>query len=67
MTNLDICLIVEEYLSLGNTMGINGNHAAAVDSFKKALKIDPYYIPAYLGLGTAYGNSGRIEEAINVY
>ena len=57
---------VEEYVALGNEMGVKGNHVAASEAFKNALKIDPYYIPAYLGLGTAYGNSGRNKEAIVV-
>ena len=55
---------VEEYVALGNKMGVKGNHVAAGKAFKDALKIDPYYVPAYLGLGTAYGNSGRGKEAI---
>ena len=50
---------VEGYVSLGNEMGVKGKHLEAGKAFKNALKIDPYYIPAYLGLGTAYGNAGR--------
>jgi len=57
---------VEEYVALGNEMGMKGNHVVAGEAFKNALKIDPYYIPAYFGLGTAYGNSGRGKEAIVV-
>ena len=32
-----------------------------------AIKIDPYYIPAYLGLGIAYGNLGRNNDAVDVF
>ena len=31
------------------------------------MKVDPYYIPAYLGLGIAYGNLGRNKEAVEVF
>ena len=48
-------------------MGIKGNHIKAGEAFKSALKLDPYYIPAYLWLGTAYGNLGRSKEAIEVF
>jgi len=57
----------EDYVALGNEMGISGGHIEAVKAFKNALKIDPYYIPAYLGLGMAYGNSGRSNEAIEIF
>ena len=60
-------LSVDDYISLGNNMGVNGNHIEAEKAFKNALKIDPYYIPAYLGLGSAYGNAGRIVDAIEVF
>ena len=32
-----------------------------------SIKIDPYYIPAYLGLGIAYGNLGRNKDAVDVF
>ena len=34
---------------------------------KKALHENPNYIPAYLSLGNAYGNTGRYEESIASY
>jgi len=57
----------DDYVSLGNQMGINGNHFEASRIFKSAITIDPYYIPAYLGLGIAYGNLDKNSEAIEVF
>lgn len=57
----------DDYVSLGNQMGIKGNHIEASKAFKNAVKISSHHIPAYLGLGTAYGNLGRNEEAIEVF
>jgi tetratricopeptide (TPR) repeat protein len=58
---------VIDYVSLGNKMGMNGDHVGASNIFKSSMKIDPYYIPAYLGLGIAYGNLGRNKEAVEVF
>jgi len=55
------------YVSLGNKMGMNGDHVGASNVFKSSMKVDPYYIPAYLGLGIAYGNLGRNKEAVEVF
>ena len=64
-TNVD--MNPSDYVSLGNDMGMTGDHVGASKFFKNAMKIDPYYIPAYLGLGIAYGNLGKNEEAIEVF
>ena len=56
-----------DYVSLGNEMGMNGNHFEASRIFKSAINIDPYYIPAYLGLGIAYGNLDKNAVAIEVF
>ena len=58
---------VEEDIALGNELGLKGNHTGAAKIFKNALITDPYYIPAYLGLGTAYGKLNLNEEAIMVF
>ena len=60
-------LNVQEYVKLGNEKGMEGNHLEASKAFKVALDLDPYHIPAYLGLGTAYGNAGLNKEAIEVF
>jgi tetratricopeptide (TPR) repeat protein len=56
----------EAYVSLGNQMGLEGNHLGASKAFKNSIEIDPYYIPAYLGLGISYGNLQKNKEAIEV-
>ena len=56
----------EGFVLLGNQMGLEGNHLEASKAFKKSIKIDPYYIPAYLGLGISYGNLQKNNEAIEV-
>jgi tetratricopeptide (TPR) repeat protein len=56
-----------DYVSLGNKIGMNGDHVGASNVFKSSMKVDPYYIPAYLGLGIAYGNLGRNKEAVEVF
>lgn len=63
----NISMSPNDYVSLGNQMGMTGDHVGASKSFKNAMKIDPYYIPAYLGLGIAYGNLGKDEDAIEVF
>ena len=60
-------LDAEGYVTRANQMGANGNHLEATEAFKNALKTNPDYIPAYLGLGTAYGNTGHHEEAIAIF
>jgi len=56
-----------DYVSLGNQLGMDGDHVGASLVFKSLLEIDPYYIPAYLGLGIAYGNLGRNIEAVDIF
>ena len=56
----------EDLVFLGNQMGVDGNHLEASKAFKNSIRIDPYYIPAYLGLGISYGNLQKNKEAIEV-
>ena len=65
--NFDKSMSPEDYVFLGNQLGMEGDHVGASKVFKSSLKIDPYYIPAYLGLGIAYGNLGRNNDAVDVF
>ena len=65
--NIEKSMSAENYVSLGNQLGMEGDHAGASQVFKSSIKIDPYYIPAYLGLGIAYGNLGRSIDAVDVF
>ena len=60
-------MLAEDYLQLGIERGASGKHGDAIEAFKKALSVNPDYIPAYLSLGNAYGNTGRYKESIASY
>ena len=57
----------EDLVLLGNQMRVEGNHLEASKAFKNSIRIDPYYIPAYMGLGISYGNLQKNKEAIEVF
>jgi tetratricopeptide (TPR) repeat protein len=42
-------------------------YRAALSRYKEATKIDPYYAPAYLGLGKVYDKIGLKEKALEDY
>lgn len=44
-----------------------GNTESAIESYKKALSIQPDYVDAYYNMGIAYKAQGKLEEAIKVY
>jgi Flp pilus assembly protein TadD len=43
------------------------DHARALESFKKAIELDPDLASAYNGLGVGYRIAGRIDSAITVW
>jgi tetratricopeptide (TPR) repeat protein len=57
----------EDYLELGIEKGNLGIHEEAIEFFKKALIKKPNFVPAYLALGNAYGNTNRYQKALNAY
>lgn len=44
-----------------------GNFFEAVSGFEEALSINPYYVPAYLGLGDIFKRTGRLGESADYY
>lgn len=52
--------------NLGIAYGAMGN-SSEVDQYRKALEIDPDYIPAYLNWGAALFLKGQYDEAVKVY
>ena len=48
-------------------MAEKGSNEAAIDSFRKALAIDPHYDKAHYELGVVLAKSGRLDEAIGHY
>jgi tetratricopeptide (TPR) repeat protein len=51
------------YTLLGVCYQQMGNPEAELQAFRKAVQHEPNWLPANLGLGSAYFRQGRIEEA----
>ena len=66
-TKLKKIMGAEDYLELGIEKGNLGIHEEAIEFFKKALIKKPDFVPAYLALGNAYGNTNRYQKALNAY
>lgn len=56
-------LVADLYLSNGNSLFERGDFAGAVESYDKALKLNPKYVKAYHNKGLALTQLGRMEEA----
>ncbi len=54
-------------LDVGKELAEKGSNEAAIDSFRKALAIDPHYDKAHYELGVVLAKSGRLDEAIGHY
>ena len=52
---------------LGNALKGLGKKEEAIESYRKAIKIDPNYVDAYNNLGNALDGIGKKEEAIESY
>ena len=57
----NVAMSPNDYVSLGNQMGMKGDHVGASKFFKNAMKIDPCYIPAYLVLVSLMETWGRMK------
>ena len=49
--------------ALANGLLARGEHAAAVDHYRRALELDPAFADAYCNLGTVFFEQGRFVEA----
>ena len=54
-------------VEVGNFYLRNGNSSAARSRFEEALKDDPHYAPAYLGLGKVYERLKQKQKALDAY
>ncbi|MGA2258521.1 MAG: tetratricopeptide repeat protein, partial [Thermoguttaceae bacterium] len=54
-------------LDLGKELVEKGNNEAAIDSFRKALAIDPHFDKVHYELGVVLARCGRLDEAIDHY
>jgi tetratricopeptide (TPR) repeat protein len=57
----------EGWTLLGQTYLATGANRKAKKKFKKALKYDPHYAPAYMGWGEIFESESRWDEAANEY
>lgn len=55
------------YFSLGNAYLDSGRKREAVDTFEKAVSVDPKHSSSYLGLGMALESLGDFEKAKKIY
>lgn len=54
-------------VEIGNYYLRQKDYRGALSRFKEAVKADPNYAPAYLGLGKAYDKMGFKQEALTDY
>ncbi|MBP9127886.1 MAG: tetratricopeptide repeat protein [Elusimicrobia bacterium] len=57
----------EGWTVLGDIYASLGSSGKAKGRYKKALKFDSHYGPAYVGLGQLFEKAGRLDEAANEY
>ena len=55
------------YYALGNALARGRRPAEAIDAFRRALRLRPYYPDAVNGLGSILSTQGRHDEAIEHY
>jgi tetratricopeptide (TPR) repeat protein len=58
---------VRDYVEQGVEYGLIGELNEAIKEFKRAVKLDPSFVPAYLNLGNTYMNLGEVDQAIIAY
>jgi tetratricopeptide (TPR) repeat protein len=54
-------------LNEGSALLQRGDYGGAAAAFRRAVEEDPEYVPAYLGVGTAYTRLGRTSEAVRAF
>ena len=50
-------------MNLGGAYRFLGRYDEAIETYDKALKLQPDYVPARVALAAAYALAGRLEEA----
>jgi tetratricopeptide (TPR) repeat protein len=54
-------------VEIGNVYLHKGNLKGALSRFQEAVKDDPHYAPAYLGLGKVYERMNQKQKALEAY
>jgi len=58
----------DSHFTMGLALVHNGRHKESVDSFKRAIRLDPFYQDAYgFGLGMAYFFMSEFEKAADLF
>lgn len=58
---------IEKHMKLATAWQIKQRFSLAKESYEKAIQLEPNYIPAYLGLGNLFAQTGQISQAIEIY
>lgn len=53
--------------NMGDAYGSEGNVAGAIEEFKAAIELNPYYADAYHNLANTYHKIGSLDEAVQFY
>ena len=54
-------------VNLGYLYNGRGHHEEAVEAFEAAVRVNPWYMEGYVGLGAALGTMKRLDEAVRVF
>jgi protein O-GlcNAc transferase len=55
------------YGNLGNALTARGMHAAAIESFRRAIALRPDYVPAHNNLGNLLRDQGKLAESAQCF
>jgi tetratricopeptide (TPR) repeat protein len=65
--SLKMILLAEAFYNLGNELQELGQLERAVDNYRRALEIYPYYAEAHSNLGSVLRELGQVAEAVECY
>ena len=57
----------KESVEIGDFYFHRKDYRGALSRYEEAAKDDPYYAPAYLGLGKVYEKTGKKQKALSAY
>ncbi|MCK6554579.1 tetratricopeptide repeat protein [Candidatus Binatia bacterium] len=57
----------EAHNGLGFVLDKLGKNVEAIAQFRRAIEVDPAYVPAYNNLGEVYVKEGKLDDAVSAY
>lgn len=57
----------KQSVDIGNFYFSRKDYRGALSRYEESARDDPYYAPAYLGLGKVYEKTGKTQEALAAY